>query len=103
MFSPLKVDAETVKEFKIGSEADVDDVVKLGYCRTQLEEIKKALWRERTDLVIAQFQAENAEDDNIKIQHQQKVAEKRMLIKQFVRSVEVFDAFVKELAPKVTD
>lgn len=100
MDSPLKSDAQVIKDFKITN--DVDDVYKLGFARTQLDEIKKALWRERVDLITANYQVAIADDDNMKVQHQSKVAEKKMLIKQFVRSVDVLTELVSELEKTVS-
>lgn len=97
MNSPLKSDAETSKKFGIDKAVDVDVEFKVGFARQQRDEIQKALWRERIDLIVSQYQVDNADDENAKIQHQQKVAEKNMLIKQFVRSIKVLNELVKEL------
>lgn len=103
MTSPLKLDAQTVKDFDIDADSDVEPEFKIGFARTQCEEIKKALWRERCDLVVAHYQVEQADDDNVKVQHQQKVAEKKMLIKQFVRTVKVYNELISELEATVTE
>jgi hypothetical protein len=95
--SPLKADQATIKEFGIDKNVDVDDVFKLNFARTQRDEIQKALWRERIDLIVAQYQVAQADDEGIKVQHQSKVAEKKMLIKQFVRSVQVLNELISEL------
>lgn len=103
MSSPLKSDQVTVKEFDIDESVDVGVEFKIGFARTQCDEIKKALWRERCDLLVAQYQVEQADDDNIKVQHQSKVAEKKMLIKQFVRTVKVYNELISELEADVTE
>lgn len=101
MDSPLKYDESVVKEFKIGPETELDTDLKVGYVRTQLEEIKKAAYRVRVDLIIAQYQVESAEDDNVRTQHQGKVNEQKLLLKQFINSVVVLQKLVDELEPTV--
>lgn len=95
MKSPLEFDAAVVKEFGITDTLEPE--YKLGYARTQLEEITKALWRERVELLIAQMQVDSASDESVKAVHQAKVNEKRMLIVQFVRSVTLLTVLVDEL------
>jgi len=99
--SPLGYDAEIVKEF--GIKDDIETEVKFGFVRSQLDEIKKALWRERVDLIMAETQVEKATEENVKAHHQQKVTERRAVIRQFVNSIEVLKALSDELEKQVTD
>lgn len=101
MKSPLEFDTKTVKDFDITN--DVEPEFKLNFARAQKDEIQKALWRERIDLMIAQYQVDTADDDNVKTQHQAKVNEKKMLIKQFVRSVSVLTVLVSELEQSLSN
>lgn len=95
MKSPLKYDEEIVKEFKI--ENDVDAEAKLGFVRSQLEQIKQAMYRERVELVISQTQVDGATDEVMKSQHNGKVTEHRLMIGQFVRSISVLTVLLDEL------
>lgn len=95
MNSPLEYDNEIVKTYKITY--DVDHDTKIGFVRSQLEQIKAALYRERVELIISEVQVEKAEDDIIRNQHQGKVGEHKLLIKQFVRSVDVLTELLDEL------
>lgn len=95
MDSPLKYDKGIVKEFKITQ--DVDSESQTGFVRSQLDQIKSALYRERVELIISQAQVDLAEDPIIKNQHQGKLDEHRLLIKQFVRSIDVLSVLLNEL------
>ena len=101
MKSPLAFDAGIVKEFKIDDALEPE--YKLAYARTQLDEINKALWRERVELLIAQMQIDNATDESVKAHHQGKINEKRMLIVQFVRSITLLTVLVDELQAKLAE
>lgn len=103
MNSPLKYDEEIVKEFKIDKSIELEPVVKLAYTRSQLEEISKAAYRVRVDLLVAQYQVDNAEDTNMATQHQAKVNEQRVLLKQFVNSIIVLKKLVGELERSIDD
>lgn len=98
MKSPLKFDQETKKEFGIKDEFDLDPTSKLAFARTQRDEIIKVLWRERIDLMVAQAQVDSAADETMKGNHQNKVTEKRLLITQFVRSLNTLTVLVDELS-----
>lgn len=102
MDSPLAYDDKIKKEFKIDDTVDQEHVFKLAHVRTQLEEIKKFLWRERVELILAETQATDA-NDVIADKGRSNATEKRNNIKQVVRSIRVLDQLQKELeaaAPK---
>lgn len=103
MNSPLKYDENTVKEFKIDKSAELEPEMKLGYVRTQLDEIKKAAYRVRVDLIIAQYQSETATEPNIQTQHQAKVNEQKMLLGQFNNSLVVLSKLVGELETSISE
>lgn len=102
MDSPLKYDDNTVKEFNIDKSAELEPEMKLGYVRTQLDEIKKAAYRVRVDLIIAQYQTESATDPNIQTQHQTKVNEQKVLLKQFNTSLVILNKLVGELEDSIS-
>lgn len=101
MKSPLAYDAAIVKEFGITDNLELE--YKLAHARTQLEEITKALWRERVELMIAQMQIDNASDESVKAHHQGKVNEKRMILVQFVRSITLLTVLVGELESALSE
>lgn len=102
MDSPLKYDENIVKEFKLKPESELETVYKLSYARTQLEEIKKFLYRERVELLLAEGQAKS----NIEIlagQAQQKIIEHRNNIKGVALSIGILEKLVEELEAAVSD
>lgn len=101
MNSPLEYDNEVVKEFKI--ENDLEPETKLGFVRTQLEQIKQALYRERVELVISQTQVDGATDEVMRGQHNSKVIEHRLMVGQFVRSISVLTVLLDELEKSVSE
>lgn len=98
----LEQDAKVLKEFGIDTASDLEDEMKIGHVRSQVDEFKKVLWRERVELLISLRQVEKATDDIIKNQHQGKVSERRLMIKQFTHSVEVLTELLHELESKVS-
>lgn len=98
--SALKVDQETVNQFGINKENDLDDLNKLGYCRAQRDEYTKVLWRERVELVIAKRQADSP-DATIRAESSKNVLAKEMGIQQFVRAIGVLNELISELEPRV--
>lgn len=102
MDSPLKYDEKVVKEFGIKAIAELDDVAKLNYVRTQYDEIKKFLWRERVELILAETQSKT-DVEALAADARSKVAQHRTSIKGIVNSLEALGKFVNELEAKVTD
>ena len=94
--SPLEYDAKIVKEFGIDKDLDLDQVAKLGFARTQFDEIKKMLWRERVDLQLAEEQSKT-EIEALAAEARNKVAAYRNNIKGYVKSLKVLKRLVDEL------
>lgn len=97
MKSPLELDNAVVKEFGITPEVDQDLVFKLAYVRSQKEEIKKMLWRERVDLILAENQV-NSDIELIADKGRQLKTEKRNNIRQIVGSLERLMVLEDELS-----
>lgn len=97
----LTFDEKVKKEYKINDNIELDTPFKYQYVRSQFEEIKKAMYRVRVDLLIAQYQVDHAEDDTLKVQFQNKVAEHRMMLRQFVRSLLLLEELLGELEATV--
>ncbi len=96
MKSALDYDKKIQKEFKIDESVDQDMVFKIAHVRTQIEEIKKFLWRERVELILGESQAEST-DELVAQKGRSNVAEKRSNIKQVVRSIRTLTGFLNEL------
>lgn len=101
MNSPLEYDESVIKEFAI--EHDLETEAKLGFVRSQLEQIKAALYRERVELIISQTQVDGATDEVMKSNHAGKLTEHRLMIGQFVRSINVLTVLLDELEKSITE
>lgn len=100
MDSPLKYDAERVKEFAITEAVDLDGVLKLSFVRTQFDEIKKMLWRERVDLILAEEQAKlfaEQDKDEMVNEAKKKILSYRSNIQGYVRSLNTLKTLKDEL------
>jgi len=53
MNSPLAVDKQTVKKYKLPAEVEPSPLQKLSFLQDQLEQIKSMHWRSRVDVVHA--------------------------------------------------
>lgn len=101
MNSPLEYDESIVKEFGIKAEHELDAVVKLNYVRSQLDEIKKFLWRERVELQLAEAQVAGGVEALI-ADARNKVAAHRTNLKGIIASIDVLNKLVHELEAKVS-
>lgn len=101
MSSALKYDEELAKEFGIKAEHDVEDVFKLTYVRTQLDEVKKFLWRERVELQMAEGQAKS-DVEALAAKARGDVATHRSNIKGILLSIGTLNELAKELEAKVS-
>lgn len=99
-YSPLAIDAVTVKEFDIDKESDFEDEGKLAFCRAQRDEYLKVLWRERLELIIAKKQ-EESKDAGIRAESSKNVLTHELGIQQFVRAIKVLNVLVTELETKL--
>lgn len=102
MDSPLKYDAGIVKEFGIKTVHELKNVEQLQYVRSQYDEIKKFLYRERVELILAETQAKS-EVEVLAASARNKIAEHRNNIKGVVASLEALGKLVHELEAKVSD
>lgn len=53
MQSPLAVDKQTVKKYKISEDIELSPVQKLSFLQNQLQEILMMQWRSRVDIIHA--------------------------------------------------
>lgn len=98
MDSPLSYDEVTKKEFGIKDEFELPAEVRVGFVRTQYEEIQKFLQRERVELILAEAQTVT-EVEAIAAEARNKVASHRQTIKGIVASLIVLKKFLDELEP----
>jgi len=96
MDSPLDYDLKVIKEFGIDDKIDLAPSQKLGFSRTQFEEIQKFLWRERMELMMAEAQMVGASEAVI-ANAQTKVAEHRNNIRGIVASLRLLADLTHEL------
>jgi len=102
MASPLEYDEKVVKEFGITAKDDVEDEVKIGYVREQLDQIKKFLWRERVELQLSEAQA-GSDVEALAAKAKSDVASHRSNLKGIVASIRVLTELLSELEAKVSD
>lgn len=99
MKSPLEYDESIVKEFGIKPEHEAEDEYKIGFVRGQLDEIKKFLWRERTELLMAEGQVKG-DIEALAAKAQSDIAAHRSNIKGILLSIGTLNDLVKELEKK---
>lgn len=99
--TPLEIDNKVCAEFGIKGDVELEDLNKHAYVKSQLDEIRKALYRQRVDHILAINQLENAkkgkESEAVLSQYQAKVSEYRHNIRQFTASVTTLLELVDEL------
>ena len=99
MATPLETYELLKKEFNIVPELELDDEFKKTFVLSQVEEIKKVLWRECVDFVISSKLSEDA-DEIVASAGQSKKTEKKNNIKQFVKALGAYNELITELEKK---
>lgn len=102
MNSPLKYDEGIVKEFGLKISSELDDIYKLNFARTQLDEIKKFLYRERVELLLAEGQAKS-DVEALAAKAKSDIASHRANIKGIALSIGTLEKLVEELQSKATE
>lgn len=100
MKSPLEIDKDTVKEFAIKPEHDLNTGQKLIFLNAQKNEMQTVLWRNRMDLIIAMNQVEDLNKqgkEELAGEHAKNVLTYRSTIKQLVLSVTIINKLIKEV------
>ena len=87
---------QLVEEFNITSDMELDGEFRTMFVKNQVEEIKKILWREVVDYIIAQNMSES-DDETVATAGNTKKTEKRSNIKQFARALKAYNEFIVEL------
>lgn len=100
MKSPLQSDKDLLKEFGIDESSDLDARFKLSYVRTQIDEFKKVLYRNRVDAVITLGLIENAKKqgkDELEGKLRENLANYRNVVRQMSQSLVIMETLKDEL------
>lgn len=92
----LDIYKELVKDYNITPDMELNDEFKLMFVASQIEEIKKVLWREIVDYIISCNMAES-KDEAVAMAGSTKKQEKRTMIKQFTTALRSYNELVAEL------
>lgn len=96
MKSPLSIDKETVKKYKIDPATDYSPVQKLSFLQAQLQELQAMQWRARVDIVHA---TRLAESDNEVLKHKghNNIAQHINEVQQSTGAIAQIKEFIDEL------
>lgn len=94
--SHLDIYKDLKEEFNITEEMELDTEFRTVFVKNQVDEIKKILWREIVDYIIAQNMAKS-EDEAVRTAGTTKVNEKRVNIRQFAKALKTYNELVAEL------
>jgi len=92
----LDVYKQLIEEFNITENMELDSEFRTVFVKNQFDEIKKILWREVVDYIIAQNMSES-DDETVAQAGSTKKTEKRSNIKQFARALRAYNELVAEL------
>lgn len=96
MKSPLTVDKETVKEFKLPAEVELHPRQKLAYLEEQLNQLKLMQWRSRVDVLhAARLSESNVEA--LKNKGLQRITEHKNEVQQFTGGIVMIQQLLDEL------
>lgn len=87
---------DLAKNYGISDELLPENDVKLQFVLAQFEEIKKILWREIVDFIIAS-QLAKSDDEVVATGASAKLTEKRTNIRQFVQALKSYEKLIAEL------
>lgn len=100
MKSPLSADKELLAEFDIAEESDLELVQKVGYVRAQIDEFKKAMYRNRVDALISmdlEERATKAKDELLANKARENLTNYRNFIKQTSGALKFLEHLLNEL------
>lgn len=96
MQSPLSVDKETVKKYKITDDIDVSPVQKIGFLQDQLQELQAILWRSRVDVIHAKRLQEST-NQVLKNKGLSNESEHTNQVEQFTGAIRMVKKLIDEL------
>lgn len=96
MKSPLALDKETVKKYKISPEVDPSPVQKLSFLQNQLQELQAMQWRSRVDILHS---TRLTESDNEVLKHKghNNMAQHVNEVEQSVGAINMLRQLIEEL------
>lgn len=92
----LDVYSQLREEFNITPDMELDEEFRKVFVQNQTEEIKKILWREVVDYIIADNMSKS-DDETVATAGNTKKTEKRSNIKQFTKALRTYNELVAEL------
>jgi len=98
--SPLEEDAKLIEEFGIDPKTDLEPLFKLSYVRAQIDEFKKAMFRNRVDALISldlMDRAKEAKDEALESKARENLTNYRNFIKQTSGALKFLEKLLSEL------
>jgi hypothetical protein len=92
----LDIYKELKEEFNITEDMELDTEFRTVFVKNQVDEIKKILWREIVDYIIAQNMMQS-DDETVRTAGTTKVNEKRVNIRQFSKALKAYSELIAEL------
>lgn len=92
----LNIYNELKEEFNITEDMELDSEFRAVFVKNQVDEIKKILWREIVDYIIAQSMSQS-DDETVATAGNTKKTEKRSNIKQFTKALKAYNELIAEL------
>ena len=96
MKSPLAIDKQTVKEFKIPKSIELLPRQKIAFLEAQLHELKVAQWRARVDVLHA-TRLQESPIEALKNKGLQNIVEHKNQVQQFTGGIEMIQTLVEEI------
>jgi cytochrome c553 len=102
MKSPLAIDKETVKKYKIPKEAELHPRQKLAYLEEQLNQLKTMQWRSRVDILHATRLSES-DNEVLKDKGLQQRGTHSNEVAQYSGAILMVQKFIDELKAEYPD
>lgn len=96
MQSPLSLDKETVKKYKIPPEVELHPRQKLAYLEEQLHQIKSLHWRARVDMLHAK-RLQESDNPTLSEKGLSNMATHRNEVEQTIGAIQMVNTLVNEL------
>lgn len=96
MLSPLTLDKETVKKYKITDDVEISPVQKIAFLQDQLEQIRSLHWRARIDMLHATRLQED-ENPTLREKGLSNMAQHRNEMEQTIGAIKMLNQLIEEL------
>ena len=96
MKSPLELDKETVKKYKIPAGVDPSPVAKISFLQDQLEQIQSMHWRSRVDMLHA-ARLQESDLEPLQEKGNANMTQHRNEVIQTVGAIEMLKKLIEEL------